>query len=167
MVGLLNSHPLNYSSSDPEDLGSLTPNNLLNRPSISHRPASTTQTTVPKELFKYVQKLSNLFWDLWIKRYLPSLMSRSKWRQKQRDFRVGDVVLIAEPNVARGKWHMGTVSEVHPSRDQMVRVVQVKTKDGVYTRPIHRLCLLESVDNEQDLIGDQPINGMVGPGGVF
>ena len=45
-----------------------------------------------------------------------------------------------------------------------------RTKDGVYTKPIHRLspvCLLESVDNEQDLIGDQPINGMVGTGGVF
>jgi len=169
VAGLLNSRPLTYTSSDPEDLRSLTPNYLLNRPPISHRPASTTQTdtTVPKERFKYVQKLSNLFWDLWIKRSLPSLISRSRWRPKQRDFRVGDVVLIAEPNVARGKWHMGTVSEVHPSRDQMVRVVQVKTKDGVYTRPIHRLCLLESVDNEQDIIGDQPINGMVGPGGVF
>ena len=76
-------------------------------------------------------------------------------------------MLIADPNLARGKWHMGKVSEVFPSQDKLVRVVQVKTKDGVYTRPIHRLCLLESVDNEQDIIGDQPINGMVDPGGVF
>ena len=76
-------------------------------------------------------------------------------------------MLIADPNVDRGKWHMGTVSEVHPRRDKMVRVVQVKTKDGVYTSPIHRLCLLESVDSERDLSRDQPINGMVGPGGVF
>ena len=70
VAGLLNSRPLTYTSSDPEDLRSLTPNDLLNRPPISHRPASTTQTdtTVPKERFKYVQKLSNLFWDLWIKR---------------------------------------------------------------------------------------------------
>ena len=51
VAGLLNSRPLTYTSSDPEDLRSLTPNDLLNRLPISHRPASTTQTdtTVPKE----------------------------------------------------------------------------------------------------------------------
>ena len=169
VAGLLNSRPLTYSSSDPEDLRPLTPNDLLNRPPISHRPTSGTVTdsALPRERFRYVQKLCNLFWDLWTKQYLPSLISRSKWKNKQRDFRVGDIVLIADPNLARGKWHMGKVSEVFPSQDKLVRVVQVKTKDGVYTRPIHRLCLLESVDNEQDIIGDQPINGMVGPGGVF
>ena len=66
----------------------------------------------------------------WTKQYLPSLISRSKWKNRQRDFRVGDVVLIADPNLARGKWHMGKVSEVYPSQDKLVRVVQMKTKDG-------------------------------------
>ena len=60
-------------------------------------------------------------------------------------------MLIADPNLARGKWHTGKVSEVHPSQDKLVRVVQVKTKDGAYTRPIHRLCLLESAEDQQEV----------------
>ena len=132
--GLLNSRPLTYTSSDPEALRPLTPNDLLNRPPIAYGPTSATETdtALPKERFKYVQKLSNLFWDHWIKRYLPSLVSRSKWKQKQRDFRIGDVVLIGKPNVARGRWNLGKVTEVYPSKDELVRVVQVKTEDGLF-----------------------------------
>ena len=150
---LLNSRPLTYNSSDPEDLRPLTPNDLLNRPPISQKPTSGTATdsALPRERFRYVQRLCNLFWDLWTKQYLPSLISRSKWKNKQRDFRVGDVVLIADPNLARGKWHMGKVSEGYPSQDKLVRVVQVRTKDGTYTRPIHRLCLLECAEDQQEV----------------
>ena len=61
-------------------------------------------------------------------------------------------MLIADPNLARGKWHTGKVSEVYPSQDKLVRVVQVKTKDGTYTRPIHRLCLLESAEDQQEVM---------------
>ena len=152
VAGLLNSRPLTYTSSDPEDLRPLTPNDILNRPPTAYGPTSATETdtALPKERFKYVQRLCNLFWDLWIKRYLPSLVSRSKWKQKQRDFRIGDVVLIGEPNVARGRWNLGKVTEVYPSKDGLVRVVQVKTEDGLYTRPIHRLCLLEKAPETND-----------------
>ena len=52
-------------------------------------------------------------------------------------------MLIGEPNVTRGRWNLGKVTEAHPSKDGLVRVVQVRTEDGLYTRPIHRLCLLE------------------------
>ena len=130
---------MTYTSSDPEDLRPLTPNDLLNRPPIARGPTSTTQTdtALPNERFKYVQKVCNLFWDLWIKRYLPSLASGSKWKQKQGNFRVGDIVLIGEPNVTRGRWNLGKVMETHPSKDGLVRVVQVKTEDGLYARPIH------------------------------
>ena len=154
VTGLLNSRPLTYVSSDPNDLRPLTPNDLMNKPPISHRPTSTanTDTALPKERFRYVQKLCNLFWDLWTKQYLPSIIGRSKRKQKQRDFKIGDIVLIADPNLARGKWHTGTVCEVHPSKDKMVRQVQVKTEDGVYKRPIHRLCLLETIEDQQNKV---------------
>ena len=58
VAGLLNSHPLNYTSSDPEYIRSSTPNDLLNRPLLSRRCFD----------LKFVQKLSNLFWYFWIKR---------------------------------------------------------------------------------------------------
>ena len=59
-------------------------------------------------------------------------------------------MLIGEPNVARGRWNLGKVTEVYPSKDGLVRVVQVKTEDGLYTRQIHRLCLLEKAPETND-----------------
>ena len=44
---------------------------------------------------------------------------------------------------------MGRVSEVFPRQDKLVRVVQVTTKDGTSTRPIHKLCLLECAEEQQ------------------
>ena len=43
-AGLLNSRPLTYVSSDPQDLRPLIPNDLLNRPPIGHKPASREVT---------------------------------------------------------------------------------------------------------------------------
>ena len=61
-------------------------------------------------------------------------------------------MLIEDPNLARGKWHMGKASEVFPSQDKLVRVVQVTTKDGTYTKLIHKLCLLECTEEQQEMM---------------
>ena len=64
VAGLLNSRPLTYTSSDPEDSIPLTPNDLLNRPPISHQPTSTraTDTALPEERFRYVLRFYKRFW---------------------------------------------------------------------------------------------------------
>lgn len=48
---------------------------------------------------------------------LPQLNKRSKWHSKQANLQVGDMVLIVEENVARGKWTTGVVEAVYPERD--------------------------------------------------
>jgi hypothetical protein len=63
------------------------------------------------------------------------------------NFPFGDYVLEVEPNLPRGRWATGKVTQTYPGADGLVRVVTVETASGVNTRPIHRLFLLELVES--------------------
>ena len=90
-----------------------------------------------------MQQLISQFWKRWRKEFLPSLNVRSKWFHLQRNLKVGDVVLVVDPNAKRGDWPLGRVAQVYPAKDGLVRVVEVKVGKSFYKRPIHRLCPLE------------------------
>lgn len=107
--------------------------------------------------------MANLFWRRWTSEYLPTLLERKKWNTPRKNLEVGDLVLLADESFPRGKWPLGRIVEVMPSRDGLVRTVKVKTsctvatrakrqrkgepvnRDGttVLTRPVTKLCLLE------------------------
>ena len=60
-----------------------------------------------------------------------------------RNIAVDDVVLVAEENSPRGRWHVGRIVKVLPGIDGRVRTAEVKTKTGSYVRPVAKLCVLE------------------------
>ena len=148
VAAILNDRPLVKCSSDPRDYRPLTPNDLLGKRSGLVLPMSDPKDALPRQNYLYVQKMANQFWDLWIKFYLPSLVARRKWQLKERNFRVGDHVLVVEPNLPRGRWSTGKVTETFPGADGLVRVVTVQTESGVSTRSIHRLCLLQPAEDD-------------------
>ena len=76
---------------------------------------------------------------------------------------VGDIVLLVEKNIARGQWNTGSVMKTYPGLDKFVRVVDVKTSDGIYERAIHTLCLLTPIEVET---GSFPEVGNTVSGGV-
>ena len=77
---------------------------------------------------------------------------------------VDDIVLLIDANANRSKWVMGKVKSIYRGNDGHVRSVQVKTKDGIYDRPITKLSLLLSKNEYQN--GEQNIfTGGVGGGG--
>ena len=43
---------------------------------------------------------------------LPTLQERPKWQQEKRNLHVGDIVLMADDNVARNQWALGRVENV-------------------------------------------------------
>jgi hypothetical protein len=62
-----------------------------------------------------------------------------------------DVVLLIEKDAPRGEWPTGKVTEVIPSGtagDDTIRAVRVRTEKGEYRRPMVKLCLLKTVEEE-------------------
>ncbi|XP_068704306.1 uncharacterized protein [Montipora foliosa] len=86
----------------------------------------------------------NVFWKRWLKEYLPTLQERKKWLKPRRCLSVGDLVLIVDENVHRGRWPLARVIEVFQGKDGFVRSAKVRTSLATFVRPVTKLCFLES-----------------------
>jgi hypothetical protein len=149
----LNSRPITYVSSDPNDLSPLTPNHfLVGQIGGSFAPEALDQTEVynSRKRWHRVQQLLQQFWKQYRKEFLPRLNVRSKWFHPRHNLKEGDVVLIAEPKDNRGDWPLGRVMETYPGADGLVRAVKVQSKSKEYIRPVHRLCPLEYIEEQSD-----------------
>ena len=150
---LLNSRPITHVSSDPNDLTPLTPSHfLVGEMGGPFAPEALDQEEAynPRKRWHRVQQLLSQFWKRWRKEFLPSLNIRKKWFHPKHNLKEGDVVLIADPDASRGEWPLGRVIEIYPGSDGLVRVVKVKSKGKEYLRPVHRLCPLEYVEDNNE-----------------
>ena len=95
---IINSRPLTVVSDDPADFEPLTPNHLLQLRSGPTLPPgqSVKQDMYCRRRWRQVQYCADVFWQRWIKEYLPTLQKRFKWLEKQRNVQLNDVVLIAD-----------------------------------------------------------------------
>ena len=90
--------------------------------------------------------LVNFFCKRFAKEYIPSLIERKKWKEKRKNLKEADVVLVAGPNQPRGIWPLGRTVSTHPGQDGVVRAVTVRTQYGEHKRPIIKLCFLEEAE---------------------
>ena len=116
---LINSRPLTYQTADIEDDIPLTPNHFLyGLAGGEFAPDSVyAECYNLKKRWRCVQELVNHFWGQWMKEWLPGLNKRYKWFKKEKDFKVGDVVLILSTESKQGKSILGTTSDVFPGKD--------------------------------------------------
>jgi len=153
VAGLLNTRPLTYTSSDPSDFRALTPNDLLNRPSTADVPAGDFDRALPRDYFRFVQRIVNFFWSQWKGPFLQSMAARKKWKRKERNLAEGDFVAELDPQLRRGEWRTGFVEAVYPGEDGLVRVIDFRTSDGaIYNRGISRVSLLEPNSSASQLV---------------
>jgi hypothetical protein len=138
---VVNSRPLTYVSSDGKDPEALTPNHFLlgSSSGISAPGEFTKEDLCLRKQWKETQALANIFWERWVREYLPILNKRNKWTTTGPQLVVGDLVFIADGSLTRGTWPMGRVTATFPGTDGQVRVVEVKTAKGVYRRPVAKL----------------------------
>lgn len=140
---LINSRPIavNPDADEPE---LLTPAHFLIGSNLNSVPEEDTRNTSisPLKRWNYVQKLHQSFWRNWNLQYLIQLQRRNKWKTMSKNLKLDDVVLIKEDTLPPGAWAMGKVMALHPGKDNIVRVVTVKTKSGHFKRPIHKLILM-------------------------
>ena len=142
---LINSRPLTRVSGDPNDEPVLTPNHfLIGKMGGDLAPESVDYTKFnPKKRWRRVQELIRQTWQRWMREYLTTIGSRSKWCEQQENVKKDDVVLVIDPGVARRNWKLGIIENVYPGKDDLVRVVDVKEGDKVYRRSIGRISPLE------------------------
>ena len=145
---LLNSRPLTPLSTDPSDELPLTPAHFLVGHIRTEVDVSLDGARGHLKRWRLVQQMTAVFWKRWQREYVLSLQARTKWRSPQKDLAEGDVVMMADSSVSRGQWPLARVVKVHRGTDGHVRVVDVKCKGKVYTRPVVRLVHLESAPKQ-------------------
>ena len=146
----LNSRPLCAITDDPNDLQPLTPNHLLLQRTVSTLPPGTfvKEDILLRKKWRQTQVLADYFWIRWLKEYVPALQERQKWHRPRRNAQVGDLVLLVDQDLPRGRWYLGRIVRVIRGRDGLVRTVEVKTgSSSSLLRPIQKLCLLEETEN--------------------
>lgn len=141
---IMNARPLTTVSNDPHDFEALTPNHLLLlRASPPLPPGIFTQhDCYARRRWRKIQYIADLFWVRFKREYLPILQARQKWHYPKREFRSGDVVVLAETGCPRGVWRLGRVIATAKGRDGHVRSVTIKTKSATLARPITKCVLL-------------------------
>lgn len=141
----LNSRPLAPLSDSIDDYAYLTPARFLHdAPSLSV-PAPFLESEHETGLltrWKLVRHMRDQFWRIWSKDYLLQLQQRRKWKNRSDTVVVGDIVLLKNDLQPPTMWELGRVIECFPDQHGLVRVVKVKTAKSIYTRAIHKLCLL-------------------------
>ena len=108
----------------------------------------------------FIQSVVNSFWKRWHRDYFPTLLVRQKWHVEKRNVRIGDIVLVQDPNPVRGKWKLAQVANVEQGRDGMVREVKLRykiCKPGekyhgarykTMNRSVHRLVVLLPIEEQ-------------------
>ena len=70
------------------------------------------------------------------------LHKRNKWKTPQLNLEINDLVVLKNEPLSPTSWRLGRVIKLYPGNDKKVRVVDLKTKSGKITRPVHKLVLL-------------------------
>ncbi|XP_041450598.1 uncharacterized protein LOC121404670 [Drosophila obscura] len=72
--------------------------------------------------WQQVNFLQQTFWSRWREEHRTLLQERAKWRTKQPNLSVGDVVLVKNENLPPLKWPLGRVTKLIAGRDGVSRL---------------------------------------------
>jgi len=141
---IINGRPITKMSDQVDDPSPLTPSHLLLlRGGPVAPPGKFSQGDMYRRRWRYVQHLADQFWTRWVKEYLPQLQRRSKWMEKQENFKVGDLILLVDEHTPRSLWPLGLITDVKVGRDGLVRTVTIKTQSTTLVRPVTKVVKLE------------------------
>lgn len=131
-------------SNDPAEPLALTPNDLLMQSSFISLPLDSfhSKDLYSRKRWRQVQRLADIFWTRFKNEYMSQLQIRQKWFHVKDNLKINDIVLINNSNVSRNNWPMGRVIKLYPDKHNVLRKVDVKTKNGIILRPITKLCLI-------------------------
>ena len=76
----------------------------------------------------YVAQVEKEWWNLWIRQVLPTLFSYKRWKVKQENVKVGDLVMLNYPGHFKDDYCIAKVTKAEADEDGLVRKVTVDFK---------------------------------------
>ncbi|CAG9133832.1 unnamed protein product [Plutella xylostella] len=153
----LNSRPLCALTEDP-DYDHLTPGHfLVGGPILSRPQVQSDNISLPKR-WQLIQAMNKQIWKCWSNDYLQQLQARSKWRTPIENIKKDDIVVIREDNIPPGRWAIGRVIEIHPGKDNHIRVVTLKTQGNIIKRPVSKLIILPVQNSAENTSDNSSVN---------
>ena len=168
----LNSRPLlPQDSHSPDGIQPPTPGHILiGKPLVAYPETSIPTKSIHDNRWTLQQGIVQSFWKAWSNDYFKQLQATHKWKEKQDNLCVGDIVLMKDASKFKTHWGMARVSKVFPGKDGLVRAVEVevtkavipdkvpgraakwneiKIKRSTLRRPVTKLALLVPSSNEE------------------
>ena len=117
------------------------------------------EPSLPKR-WNMCQAMVHHFWQRWSAEYLQQLQRLHKWKNRQPNIQLGDIVIIRDDILFTNHWPLARVTETFPGKDGIVRVATEKTLTSTFKRPVTKLAVILHEDN-QSLISfkDHPAMG--------
>ena len=173
----VNSRPLglgnvSQSSHQEDHMRPITPNMmLLSRSSNISPPMIYSAEDRFCARLAYVAQVEKEWWNSWIRQVLPTLFSYKRWKVKQENLQVGDLVMLSYPGHFKDDYCVAKVTKARADDDGLVRKVTVdfkkrnprESKTIYKSKPllseevaVHRLHKLHLAD-EPALLGDHGV----------
>ena len=107
------------------------------------------------ELLQQVEKIYTSSFKIWNDAYIPKLLYKPKWFNKNQDLNEGDIVIFQKKeSELDSAWSLGTIDQLIEGRDGMYRRAIVKYRnanenlDRVTDRGIRSLVKIWSLDEQ-------------------
>ncbi|XP_055705739.1 uncharacterized protein LOC129803279 [Phlebotomus papatasi] len=138
---VLNSRPITILSDDPRDPQPLTPGHFLLLAPPTQLPDENLASVRMNHLTRWqlCQRIVQDFVRKWRLSYLHTLQERSKKHTEKENLKVDDIVILHDASIGNTKWTTGRVVGVHTGADGKVRVIDIKTPTGTYTRSVTKV----------------------------
>ncbi|XP_076679541.1 uncharacterized protein LOC143374875 [Andrena cerasifolii] len=146
----LNSRPLIPLSDEPDDFNFLTPSHFLVGSSLIAVPEPSLAAEPRNRLsrWQFIQQMRDHYWQRWAAEYLQTLQSRNKWVTGHPNVQVGDLCLLRNEATPPTHWPIGRITAVHPGKDDLVRVVTIRTAYTTLQRPIAKISVFPSASSD-------------------
>lgn len=144
---IVNGRPLAVTTEDPADWVPITPFELVNGRTLDQipDPRAPMRTTCYAHLWRRRQAILSQFWRRWHNDYLLEQSIRKIWKTPQPNDLLNKIVLVRDDHLSRHEWKIARIIRILPSRDNLVRNVEVKTPTSLLRRPVQKLALLQNV----------------------
>ena len=145
---ILNSRPLVATSEDPRDFSAISPATILT--GVLDPSTQLDNFTTGDQLrnsWRWAQATADLFWEQFIKEYIPSLIKTRRWLTPKPNLKKNDLVLLMDNSIStlRGNYPKAIVTDTFPDAYGHIRRAELRLSDGrKFLRDIRKIALLEA-----------------------